>query len=171
MAKQLFHKARGQFINEKNRPDIVVLPGKVTLQLVGIEAFDPADPSIVQLQQVLLIELKKGGFKLTRKEVNQADGYVQDIAASGAISGAPFVSAWVVGQSIAAGVANDKKVGDDNRQYGRVRATTFGALIDTANRRMMKLRDTLEARYARIPTNTLIERVLERPDQAKLKVS
>ena len=171
VAKQLFHKAGGQFINEKNRPDIVVLPGKVTLQLVGIEAFDPADPSIVQLQQVLLIELKKGGFKLTRKEVNQADGYVQDIAASGAISGAPFVSAWVVGQSIAAGVANDKKVGDDNRQYGRVRATTFGALIDTANRRMMKLRDTLEARYARIPTNTLIERVLERPDQAKLKVS
>ena len=169
VAKQLFQKEGGQFINEKNRPDIVVLPDKVTLQLVGIEAFDPTDPSVVQLQHVLLIELKKGGFKLTRKEVNQADGYVQDIAASGAISGVPFVSAWVVGQSIAAGVANDKKVGDDQRQYGRVRATTFGVLIDTANRRMMKLRDTLAARYASIPTDTLMERVLERPIQTELE--
>ena len=118
---------------------------------------------------MLLIELKKGGFKLTRKEVNQADCYVQDIAASGAISGVPFVSAWVVGQSIAAGVANDKKVGDDKRQYGRVRATTFGVLIGTANRRMMKLRDTLAARYASIPTDTLMERVLERPIQTELE--
>ena len=107
---------------------------------------------------------------MTRTEVNQADGYVQDIAASGAISGAPFVSAWVVGQSIAAGVGNDKTVGDDQRKYGRVRATTFGALIDTANRRMMKLRDTLATRYASIPTDSLIERVLERPQQAELHV-
>lgn len=170
VARQLFQKAGGQFVNERNRPDIVVLPDKVTLQLVGIEAFDPTDSSIVQMQQILLIELKKGGFKLTRKEVTQADGYVQDIAASGAISGAPYVTAWVVGQSIAAGVAKDKKVGDGGRDYGRVRATTFGALIDTANRRMMKLRDTLSARYSEMSTDTLIERVLGQPDQGRLDV-
>jgi hypothetical protein len=171
VAKQLFQKAGAQFINERNRPDIVVLPDKVTLQLVGIEAFDPADSSVIQMQQVLLIELKKGGFKLTRNEVSQADGYVQDIAASGAISGAPYVSAWVVGQSIAAGVAKDKKVGDGDREFGRVRATTFGALVDTANRRMMKLRDALTARYAEIPTDALIERVLGTPVQAELGVA
>lgn len=170
VAKQLFQKAGAQFINERNRPDIVVLPDKVTLQLVGIEAFDPADSTVVQMQHVLLIELKKGGFKLTRNEVSQADGYVQDIAASGAISGAPYVSAWVVGQSIAAGVAKDKKVGDGEREYGRVRATTFGALIDTANRRMMKLRDTLTSRYSTIPTDALIERVLGEPRQTELGI-
>jgi len=170
VAKQLFQKAGGQFINERNRPDIVVLPDKVSLQLLGIEAFDPADPSVVQMQQVLLIELKKGGFKITRDEVSQADGYVQDIAASGAITGAPYVSAWVVGQSIAAGVARDKKVGDGAREFGRVRATTFGALVDTANRRMMKLRDTLTARYSTVPTDSLIERVLEQPAQVELEV-
>lgn len=170
VAKQMFQKAGAQFINERNRPDIVVLPDKVTLQLVGIEAFDPADSSVVEMQQVLLIELKKGGFKLTRNEVSQADGYVQDIAASGAISGVPYVSAWVVGQSIAAGVAKDKRVGDGDREFGRVRATTFGALVDTANRRMMKLRDALTIRYAEIPTDALIERVLGMPAQAELDV-
>ena len=170
VARQLFHKGGGQFINEKNRPDIVVLPDKVTLQLVGIEAFDPADPSIVQLQHVLLIKLKKGEFKLTRNEVNQADGYVQDIAASGAIAGSPFVSAWVLGQSIAAGVAIEKHVSDGTRNYGRVRATTFSALVDTANRRMMKLRDTLASRYSSMPTDALLERVLDQPEQAELRV-
>jgi len=123
------------------------------------------------MQQVLLIELKKGGFQLTRKEVFQADGYVQDIAASGAIAGTPYVCAWVVGQTIAAGVAKDKKVSDDGREFGRVRATTFGALIDTANRRMMKLRDVLATRYEKIPTNELIERVLGQPMQTELVVS
>ena len=171
VAKQLFNKSGAQFINERNRPDIVVLPDKATLQLVGIESFDPADASIVQMQQVLLIELKKGGFQLTRKEVFQADGYVQDIAASGAIAGTPYVCAWVVGQTIAAGVAKDKKVSDDGREFGRVRATTFGALIDTANRRMMKLRDVLATRYEKIPTNELIERVLGQPMQTELVVS
>ena len=170
VAKQLFKKSGAQFINDRNRPDIVVLPDKVTLQLVGIESFDPADPSIVQMQQVLLIELKKGGFQLTRKEVSQTDGYVQDIAASGVITGSPYVCAWVVGQTIAAGVAKDKKVGDDGREFGRVRATTFAALIDTANRRMMKLRDVLANRYGKIPTDELIERVLGRPMQAELDV-
>lgn len=170
VAKQLFQKAGAQFINERNRPDIVVLPDKVTLQLVGIEAFDPADSSVVQMQQVLLIELKKGGFKLTRNEVSQVDGYVQDIAACGALSGVPYISAWVVGQSIAAGVAKDKKVGDGDREFGRVRATTFAALVDTANRRMIKLRDALTIRYAEIPTDALIERVLGMPAQAELDV-
>jgi hypothetical protein len=87
VARELFKSTDAQFINERHRPDIVVLPDNSTLQMTGIESFDPADPTLTQLQQILLIELKKGGFELTRKEVNQADGYVQDIAASGALSG------------------------------------------------------------------------------------
>lgn len=121
-------------------------------------------------QKNRLCELKKGGFHLTRKEVLQADGYVQDIAASGAITGNPYVCAWVVGQTIAAGVAKHNKVSDDGREFGRVRATTFAALIDTANRRMMKLRDVLATRYGKIPTDELIERVLGQPMQAELVV-
>ncbi|MFO3797960.1 MAG: ATP-binding protein, partial [Anaerolineales bacterium] len=152
IAKELFKYPEAQFVNERHRPDIIVLPDKTTVQMTGIEAFDPADPTLTQLQQVLLIELKKGGFELTRKEVNQADGYVQDIAASGALSGAPFICGWVVGQKVAAGVAKDKTLRNESRDYGRVRATTFGALVDTANRRLLKLKDALGARYGNIST-------------------
>lgn len=170
VAKELFKKTDAQFINERNRPDIVVLPEQTTLQMTGIESFDPTDPTVIQLQHVLLIELKKGGFELTRKEVNQADGYVQDIANSGAINGSPFVSAWVVGQKIAAGVARDKVVGDEGRQYGRIRATTFAMLVDTANARLLKLRTVLSSRYKETTTDVLLRRVFSTPNQKTIKI-
>jgi len=170
VARELFKSPSAQFINERNRPDIVVLPQKTTWQMTGIESFDPVDVSLVQMQQVLVIELKKGGFELTRKEVNQADGYVQDIAASGLITGTPFINAWVVGQKVAAGVAREKVVGDGERTpYGRVRATTFGSLVGTANARLMKLRHVLSDRYESTSTDDLINRVLCQPVQSGLK--
>lgn len=170
IAHELFKSTEAQFINERNRPDIVVLPDKTTLQITGIESFDLADPALIQLHQVLLIELKKGGFELTRKEVNQADGYVQDIATSGAISGTPYICAWVVGQKVAAGVALDKEVGDGNRKYGRIRATTYGTLVDTANRRLLKLRNVLATRYGDITTDELLNRVFAQPEQGRFGV-
>lgn len=168
VAKELFKNSGAQFINEKNRPDIVVLSDRTTCQLTGIESFDPGDPTLTQMQHILLIELKKGGFELTRKEVNQADGYVQDIVASGVISGAPYICAWVVGQKVAAGVAKDKTLRNEIRDYGRVRATTFGTLVDTANRRLLKLRDVLAVRYGNQSTDGLLERVFSRPEQGSL---
>lgn len=165
VARDLFKSDDAQFVNEKNRPDIVVFADKTTLQLTGIESFDPADPTLTQMQHILLIELKKGGFELTRKEVNQADGYVQDIASSGAVSGSPYICAWVVGQKIAAGTARDKTIGNDARDYGRVRATTFATLVDTANRRLLKLRDVLANRYGALTTDALLERVFSTPEQ------
>lgn len=168
VARELFKSEEAQFINERNRPDIVVLPEKTTWQMTGIESFDPIDPTLTHLQHVLVIELKKGGFELTRKEVNQADGYVQDIASSGAMSGTPFISAWVVGQKVAAGVAREKVVGDGKREYGRIRATTFGSLVDTANARLLKLRSVLADRYSASSTDQLLERVFSQPSQEGL---
>lgn len=171
VAKELFKKVDAQFVNEKNRPDIVVLPDRTTCQITGIESFDMSDSTLTSMQQVLVIELKKGGFELTRKEVNQACGYVQDIAASGAISGAPYICAWVVGHKIAANAAKNMTLKNEaGGDYGRVRATTFGTLIDTANRRLLKLRDILAERYANIPTDGLLDRVFAQPSQGQIEV-
>lgn len=162
VASELFKNAQGaQFINDRNRPDIVVLPEKTTWQMTGIESFDPVNTTLTRIERVLIIELKKGGFELTRNEVNQADGYVQDIAKSGAMSGNPHVCAWVVGQKIAAGVEREKTLGSP--VYGSVRATTFATLTDTANRRLMKLRNLLATRYEGMGTDQLLSRVLSQP--------
>ncbi len=166
VARELFKSTEAQFINERHRPDIVVLPEKTTWQMTGVESFDPVDTTLTRMQHVLVIELKKGGFELTRKEINQADGYVQDIAASGAFSGSPFICAWVVGQKIAAGVERDKQLGSPT--YGRVRAATFGSLVDTANARLLKLRTVLADRYDESSTNELLNRVFTQPSQGGL---
>lgn len=168
VARELFKSTEAQFINERHRPDIVVLPEKTTWQMTGIESFDPADTTLTRMQHVLVIELKKGGFELTRKEINQADGYVQDIAASGALSGTPFVCAWVVGQKIAVGVERDKQLG--NPAYGRIRAATFGSLVDTANARLLKLRNVLADRYGGSSTDELLTRVFSQPSQGGLGI-
>ncbi len=163
VARQLFSSENATFINERHRPDIVVLPDKTTWQMTGCEGFDPSDPTVVQIQSVLVIELKRGDFPLTRKEVNQADGYVQDICNSGAMAGTPYISAWVVGQRVSAGVERDKRLGSP--EYGRVRAVTFSSLVDTANARLLKLRKTLASRYGDASTDSLLERVFSTPTQ------
>lgn len=168
VARELFKSTDAQFINERHRPDIVVLPEKTMWQITGVESFDPVDATLTRMQNVLVIELKKGGFELTRKEINQADGYVQDIAASGAMSGSPFICAWVVGEKIAAGVERDKQLG--NPAYGRVRATTFGSLVDTANARLLKLRTVLADRYGGSSTDELLNRVFSQPTQDELRI-
>ena len=168
VARELFKSTEAQFINERHRPDIVVLPEKTTWQLTGIESFDPIDTTLTRMQHVLVIELKKGGFELTRKEINQADGYVQVIAASGALSGTPFICAWVVGQKIAAGVERDKQLG--NPAYGLIRAATFGSLVDTANARLLKLRTVLADRYGGSSTDDLLNRVFSQPTQGGLGI-
>ncbi|MGG5282494.1 hypothetical protein ACQZ2G_00625 [Pseudomonas viridiflava] len=94
--------------------------------------------------------------------------YVQDIAASGYVNGSPFITAWVVGQSIAAGVSTSKTVGDESRNYGQVRATTYGALVSTANLRLMRLRKTLEDRYDNLTTDALLSKVLSTQEQVNL---
>jgi hypothetical protein len=166
VARELFKNTVAEFDNPRKRPDIVVLPDKTTIELTGIEAFDIADPTVSRIQNILLIELKKGGFPITRTEVNQADAYVQDIVNSGFIIGSPYICAWVVGETISKGLATDKKVSDSIRgEYGRVRATTFSQLVGTANLRLMKLRDRLKSRYGEMPTDSLLERVLGKPYQ------
>jgi hypothetical protein len=169
IARELFNINNAEFINERQRPDIVVLPDKTSCQLTGIEQIDPAEPTLAQMQHILLIELKRGGFELTRDEINQADGYVQDIANSRALTGSPYICAWVVGHKIAKNVGTEKKVGDaGGREYGRVRAATFDNLVVTANLRLMKMRDQLASRYTDISDDALLKRVFGQPVQGEM---
>ena len=113
VAKNLFKRKDVRFVNGKQRPDIVVLPDDhTTWQMTGIEEMSPVDSGLVQIRQVLVIELKRGGFEVTRDEVNQASGYVQDIHGAATMSGNPFVHAWVVGHSVKAGTEREARLGD-----------------------------------------------------------
>lgn len=159
--KQVFGKKvdKSSFINARKRPDIVVLK-ESSVQAQAIEGFEDG---LSRIKQVLLIEVKRGGFSIGREEVNQADGYVQDIAYSSLMDTTPCVTAFVVGHEIKPKTAKLKEVKDSEDEktiLGTVRAVTYSTLIDTAEHRLFKLRKRLNKRYESIDRNELLDEVL-----------
>lgn len=158
---------KSAFLNAKKRPDIVVLKDS-TIQGLATETFDG---EISRVSHVLLIEVKRGGFDIGREEMNQADGYVQDIAYAGIIDTTPTICAFVVGHKIKPKTAKVKEVRDsedDKNVIGTVRATTYSTLIDTAQRRLFRLRGSLENRFGGFDQYSEIEEILGEGYQTSL---
>jgi hypothetical protein len=162
--------ARAAFANAKQRPDIVVL-ADATCSVVGIETFDSPDAGLARIQEVLIIELKKGKSAIGREEVNQADGYIQDFLGSGAIDGTPMFRAFVVGHEIAAKTARDKDIKEGGVVRGRIVVTTYHQLTRTAHKRLFRLKERIPARYDDVAGADLSARVMNRPSQAHISVS
>lgn len=138
------------FNNHKQRPDIVLLNDS-TASVTGTEFFD-SDSNLSTVNKVLIIELKRGAFKLTRAERNQAHGYVEDFVNCGSLIGSPYVEAFVVGDQFSEKITPISTVQNENKvELGKVRITTFSQLVDTAERRLFGLRQKLNERYDDIP--------------------
>lgn len=137
-------------INARKRPDLIVLPNS-TVGITGLEDL-PDNSGLVKVRQLLLIELKKGAFKITRDERNQAQGYIEDLAKSTVLGGNCRIIGFVVGDSIADNLASVSEVKDDkNIVLGTLYTTTYSQLVDTAEKRMFGLRTMLADRYEEVP--------------------
>lgn len=153
-----------EFPNPRRRPDLVVLADKSSLSVVATES-ENEETGLVEVQEVLIVEVKRAGFELSRDEMNQATGYVEDLAASSAIAGRPKIRAFVVGDYLGASVKASpfRAVGDP--EYGKIRACTYSQLIQTANRKCFRLKERLDHRADGIPSMEMVERVLSEPVQ------
>ena len=156
------------FINSRKRPDLVILED-ASLSAVAVENFDP-NSSLIKMQSVLIIELKKGESTIGRSEMDQANGYVEDLINSGHLDGSPFVRAFVVGHQVSEKITPSRTIGE-NPERGKVYAVHFGQLVRTAEARLFKLRDKLQDRYEDIPGAELLNKVLREPQQQKLGVN
>lgn len=138
------------FNNHRKRPDIVVLNDS-TLSITGTEIFDSGS-NLTTVNRVLLIELKRSGFKLSRDERNQAVGYVEDFMNCGSLIGDPYIEAFVIGQEFSEKVQPISTVKNSNDvERGKIRISTFSQLVDTAEKRLFGLREKLSERYDDIP--------------------
>ncbi|WP_420600187.1 ATP-binding protein [Neptuniibacter sp.] len=146
---------KSQFLNSKKRPDIVILENAS----LGAQALEEVDEDgIATVKNVLLIEVKKGGFPIGRDEINQANGYVQDIVYSEVLASRPYVNAIVVGEKIESKTARSQDISDTEnagKAIGKVKAVTFSMLVSTAEQRLFRLRDKLNHRYDHINTSEL----------------
>lgn len=155
------------FNNSRQRPDLVVM-ADATYSVVGTEVFDSDDQSLTKIQDVLIIELKKGKSAIGRDEMNQADGYVQDFLGSGVMDGTPMFRAYVVGYEIQPKTSREKDIKEEGVLRGRIIATTYGQLTRSAHQRFFKLKERIPTRYDDISGVDLMTRVMQTPSQVQL---
>lgn len=167
VARKIFKQSveDGAFLKSDQRPDIVVL-ADATLSIVGTEGYDNFDTSLTRIQNVLIIELKKGKSSIGRAEMTQADGYVQDFLQSEVMDGTPMIRAFVVGHQISSKTTKEKSISEENVVRGKVVATTYGQLTRSASQRLFKLRNKIPARYEGASGAELMARVMDTPSQA-----
>lgn len=138
---------KNEFINYKKRPDLIAL-GDSSLGATCVETFDP-ESRLSKITNILLIELKRGGYRIKRKDVFQAMGYVEDLLNCGHIEGRPYIFSFVVGDQLVNKLEEIRKVGDDP-EAGKITACTYARLVRTAEKRLFNLKNKLEDRYEEV---------------------
>ncbi|HEY5591780.1 MAG TPA: ATP-binding protein [Paludibacter sp.] len=148
------------FVNPRKRPDIVVI-GDSTFSFTSTVTFDN---EISSLNKILIIELKRGGYKIGRDERNQAVGYVEDIIGCGAIIGNPYINAFVVGETFSDKAQPTQTIKDGNDiERGKVQICLFSQIVDSSEKRLFSLRSKLNDRYSDISGIELFERQQKLP--------
>lgn len=138
--------------NYKKRPDLICLPNS-TIGVTGIPEI-PSDIGISQVRHLLVIELKRGGFKIDREERNQAQGYIEDLLHSN-LGNNCRVTGFVVGDSISDNIGRRFQIEDN----GILHVTSYSQLVDTAELRMFGLRRVIADRYEDVPGMDLYEQI------------
>ena len=113
----------------------------------------------------MIIKLKKGGFSIGRKEMVQAEEYIDSLYKGNKLNYKPKIKAFVIGDSVSESIST-KKTQED---YGEVYAYTYRQLAQTASKRLFNLKDKLMLRYQQLSVKDYLIEILEEPCQMELK--
>lgn len=140
--------------NPRKRPDIVALK-KYSLKAVCTDRIDMDAGEIMKPDQILLIEVKRGGFEITDEEVSQTGYYVRQIRKSAVLHSSATIDAYVVGEKL--GDVDSQKI----TSSGRIHAVTYGHLVETASAKLFRLRERLQEHYDTLGERSIVELALE----------
>lgn len=145
------------------RPDVVCL-AESTIGAVCSERTEKDCREILKPDNILIIELKKGGFEIGYKEKFQAEQYVRQIKKSSILHKESHIHAFVVGA----------KIGDidatSNNESGDINIVTFAQLVQTSKLKLFKLREKLQKRYDSMDNKSIVEKALS-VGQISMKLS
>ena len=109
--------------------------------------------------------MKKGGFTIGRKEISQAEGYIDSIYKGNKLNSKPRIKAFVIGDAVDASTSHQKKLED----YGEVVAYTYDQLVRTAEKRLFNLKAKLEEHYNQFNSEDYVNAILNEPEQLTMK--
>ena len=148
--------------NPRRRPDIICLK-QYSLKAVCTDRIDTTAGEIMKPDQILIVEVKRGGFEITDDEVAQVEYYVRQIRKSAVLHSAATIDAYVVGAKL--GDIDTEKITNS----GRIHAVTYGQLVDTATGKLFRLRQRLQDHYDAMGKESIVEQALKESVQLKIK--
>ena len=149
--------------NPRRRPDIICLK-QYSVKAVCTERIDTDAGEIMKPDQIMIVEVKRGGFEITDQEVTQVEYYVRQIRKSAVLHSSATIDAYVVGAKL--GDIDNEKV----TSSGRIHAITYGQLVDTASAKLFRLRDRLKEHYDLLGQESIVEQALKEPKQQTIKI-
>ena len=149
--------------NPKRRPDIICLK-QFSLKAVCTDRIDTTSGEIMKPDQILIVEVKRGGFEITDSEMSQAEHYVRQIRKSAVLHSSATIDAYVVGAKL--GDIDAEKI----TTSGNIHAVTYGQLVQTANAKLFRLRECLQEHYDAMGQESIVEQALKEPKQLKCDI-
>jgi hypothetical protein len=144
----------------RRRPDFVVLPDS-SIGAYSADAYaDSGEPN--GLRKVLIVELKKGGFNVTQKEVDQARDYAKEIRMLGKVAKDTQIVAYIIGDTLEPGL--------DEQSIGNPATTVLIPMVyDTVLRRAEARTFNLHSRLQESPhVDSEVEAVLHYEENLSL---
>ena len=116
------------------------------------------------IKQILVIELKKGGFELTQKELDQARDYARELYKSADVKYSTRTVVYVLG------ARTEDRLGDATYSDGAIRVMPmlYATLLDRAHSRTFNLQRRLEEAGFAQPVDADVSAVLSAPEEQPL---
>jgi len=149
----------------RKRPDFIALPDS-SMGFYSSDAFDERG-EVASFEKVLIVELKRGGFEITTKEMRQADDYVNEIRRSGKVTRETQIEVFVLGTTIADDAREIIKKGDPTT-HTKIQSETYSTTLRKAHARTFNLLKKIEQAKEAELYDKEVEEVLNEPDKLGL---
>lgn len=142
------------------RPDFVALPDRS----IGIYSADSYDKEgeVSGIRKVVVVELKKGGFEVTTKEIRQGEDYAIEIQRAKLVGPTTNITVYVLGAKLAD--SKERLVGDTVR----VIPFDYESLLRRAHARTFHLQQKLTEAVPARDSDSEVEEVVGQPVQEEL---
>lgn len=121
-------------INNRRRADFIVIPDNSSLSLYARNSYDSETREVNGLASIVIIELKRGGFEITKNEKRQAEDYAKELMDSGRVSDSTEIICFVLGSRIRKNEHNVKKEGNIS-----IYPRTYQTILSQAHARTFNL--------------------------------
>ena len=145
----------------KRRPDFVVLPDS-SIGAYCADAYD-ANGEICGIRKVAILELKKGGFCIKQKEMDQARDYAKEIRKAGRVQPSTEIVAYVMGAELEQGL-EQMALGEKTVIF----PTIYQTVLRKAHMRTFNLHKRLQEVQSVVAVDAEVEAVLKVDSQPDL---